>query len=187
LKALLYVSLLFTLMNTAMAQNSEIISIDDGVAPYAPEQPDVNPEPPVYIDDFSFTPISDSTANSLFAMFKGDPRARMRHPGGACSTRRAHIQNVLRKKNIRSGKLYIKCPSNNGRLRLRDQVSGRYFTYSNFHDANVVLVGSSYKVMDVQFQSSPVSLESYLAQVRVYQRVIHAKVLDAGTCYWSVR
>jgi len=116
----------------------------------------------------------------------------MKSPGGLCSRRRIYIQNVLRGMNIASGKIFINCPGNNGRLRFRDQVSGRYFSYSNFHDANVVLVktasGSFYRVMDVQFQSKPVSLNTYLAQIEAFQRIQPARrnAEKAGICYWSI-
>lgn len=144
-------------------------------------------------DLLRFTPISEARAHELFEKFKKDRRARMRYPGGQCATRRVHIQRVLRGMNIQSGNLLISCPGNNGRLRLRDQVSGRFYTFSNFHDANVVLVktdsGTSYRVMDLQFQSRPVSLANYLSQIEAYQRIQPAKEndLDRGTCYWRVR
>src|SRR5690554_4475292 len=70
---------------------------------------------------FRFTLLTESKVTSLFAELIRDPRARMSAPGGKCSYRRSYVQNLLRKRNIITGKLLIKCPSNNGRLRLRDQ------------------------------------------------------------------
>ena len=172
-------------------ESAEIYSIDEGDS-LTPENIEVEDPLPTdnelksFLNPSSFTSISEATAQSLFNGLKGNSRARMRYPGGACSSRRIYIQNYLKNKGIRSGRLYLSCPSKNGRLRLLDQVSGRYFTYSNFHDTNVVLVGSSYRVMDVQFESSPVSLQTYLGKMRVYQSIQPAKNTNTGTCYWKI-
>ncbi len=203
MKSLLIVSFLFCFTNSSFAQSTErraiIHSIDDYDYPhdYVEVSQEALPSE-LYqqilkqMDLYRFTPITESRASQLFARLKRDSRARMRSPGGLCTRRRIHIQNVLRGMNIVSGKLYINCPANRGRLRFRDQVSGRYFTYSNFHDTNVVLVktasGNSYRILDLQFQSRPVSLKNYLAQVEAFQRIRPAirNALKAGTCFWRV-
>lgn len=204
MKSLLFMFILFSFLNSAIAQFSEpsqeladIYSIDNYDFPSSYVEVSEEALPYDYFQDLlrlteysSFTAITESSARSLFEMLKSDRRARMKQPGGLCTRRRIYIQNLLRKRNIRSGKLYLSCPSKNGRLRLRDQVSGRYFTYSNFHDTNIVLVktasGNSYRVMDLQFKSSPVSLQSYLAQIEIHQRIKPAKEISAGTCYWRI-
>lgn len=139
-----------------------------------------------------FTPIPLTTAFQTFHSLKSDRRARQSYPNGWCSQRRAHIQRVLKNKNISSGRLYITCPANRGRLRLRDQVSGRYYTFINFHDTNVVVAktrfGNFYLVMDPQYQDRPVGLGRYLAEIEQYQRLEPASepTRYAGVCYWSV-
>lgn len=204
MKSLLFIVFLYSFTNSAIVQSSEsqqelaeIYSIDDDGFPFS--YPEVSEE--AFPSDFylefrrptelsDFTPIEESTARGLFEMLKKDGRARMKNPGGFCTRRRIYIQNVLKSRNIRSGKLYLSCPAKNGRLRLRDQVSGKYITYSNFHDTNIVLVktggGVSYRVMDLQFENSPVSLQSYLAQIEVHQRIKPAKGMSAGICYWKI-
>ncbi|MGE3610747.1 MAG: hypothetical protein AB7I27_14235 [Bacteriovoracaceae bacterium] len=138
------------------------------------------------------TLISQTKARSLFSELTMRSGARMKYPGGRCAQRRLYIQNYLKKLNIISGKLRISCPGNNGNLRLQDQVSGHYYTYSNFHETNVVAVktnsGTTLKILDLQFQDGPVSLRSYLAEIEAYQRIRPLKRLDpkSGTCYWSV-
>lgn len=203
MKSLLSVSLLLCFINSTFAQSTEpkaiIHSIDDYDYPHdyveVSEEAlpsDLNQQLLKQMDLLRFTPITESKARSLFERLKRDSRARMRSPGGLCTRRRIHIQNVLRGMNIVSGKLYINCPANRGRLRFRDQVSGRFYTFSNFHDTNVVLVktprGNSYRIMDLQFQSRPVSLNNYLAQLEAYQRIQPAirNALKAGTCFWRV-
>jgi len=139
-----------------------------------------------------FTPLPITRAFQLFHSLKSDGRARQRYPNGWCSQRRAHIQRVLRSKDIYSGRLYINCPANKGRLRLLDQVSGRYYTFINFHDTNVVVVktrfGNFYLVMDPQYQDRPVGLGRYLAEIEQYQRLEPSSepTRYAGICYWSV-
>lgn len=178
---------LFAQTNEGHLPISQLISIDDDYTP--PLHVDEFEEIDEVMEELNVAPISVSRANSLFSSLTKDSRARMRRPGGLCSRRRIHIKNVLRGKGVTSGRLYIYCPANNGRLRLRDRVSGRYFTYSNFHDTNIVLVntgsGNFYRVMDLQFQSGPVSLPTYLGQIRAYQRILPSSK-DAGTCYYRV-
>jgi hypothetical protein len=204
MKSLFFLSFLIYFTEPAMAFSPEskavIYSIDDHDIPYNYVEVSEEGLPSdLYqkllrqTEFFRFTPITEERVKELFSMLKRDSRARMRFPGGLCTRRRIHIQNFLRGKNIVSGKLFMNCPGNQGRLRLRDQVSGKYFTYSNFHDTNVVLVktatGNALRVLDLQFQSSPVSLNNYLAQIETFQRIQPAQrsYIKAGTCYWSVR
>ena len=185
-------------LNFAYAQKlSQIYSIDGDETPVNFQEVSEVALPMESIEEIlyspeidSFTPITPARANELFAILRNDTRARMRSPGGYCQSRRIYIQSYLKNRAINSGRIYIQCPGNNGRLRLQDQVSGRYYTFSNFHDANVVRTTSGgYLVMDLQFQPSPVSLESYLAQIEVSQPLRPAGSLDemAGTCYWSIQ
>jgi|GEM_PF-4124664 len=198
MKTLVFIFCLLIHSVSTFAQVAQIYSIDDDDTP--PPYVNVFEEAlPIslylhlnrQLQDLNYTPITITRANELFEKLKRDPKARMRNPGGYCSTRRVYIKNVLKGMRIASGRLYISCPDNNGRLRLRDQVSGRYYTFSNFHDANTVVVstgaGNSYRVMDLQFESAPVTLPNYLAQIQAYQRVLPGKRLDdAGTCYWRL-
>lgn len=203
MKSLLLLSFLFCFNNSAFAQLTErkaiIHSIDDYDFPHNYVEVSEEALPSDLLqqllkqtDLFRFTPITEVRARELFNRFKRDPRARMRFPDGLCTRRRIHIQKVLRGMNIASGKLFINCPANRGRLRLRDQVSGRFFTFSNFHDTNVVLVktpsGNSFRILDLQFQNRPVSLNNYLAQIEAYQRIQPAirNALKAGICFWRV-
>lgn len=198
MKTLVFIVCLLMHSVSTFAQVAQIYSIDDDDTP--PPYVNVFEEAlslSLYLqlnrqlEDLNYTPITIARANELFNMLKRDPKARMRNPGGLCSTRRVHIKNVLKGMNIASERLYISCPAKNGRLRLRDQVSGRYYTFSNFHDTNTVVVstgaGNSYRVMDLQFESGPVTLPNYLAQIQAYQRLLPGIVLDdAGTCYWRL-
>lgn len=138
-----------------------------------------------------YTPITDARARDLFSKLARNPKARMKVAGGKCSYRRSYIQGYLRKLGISSGRLYLQCPSKNGRMRLIDQVTGRRYTFSNFHDTNIVSVqGSGYQVMDVQFKDGPVTLSSYLAQVEASQKLKplgNRSSGDKGYCYWSIR
>lgn len=144
------------------------------------------------ISAFRFTVVSANKINEFFQDLTRDSRARMSQPAGSCSQRRTYIQNKLSAKDIISGKILIKCPANNGRLRLQDQVSGRFYSYSNFHDTNIVTVnteaGVSFRVLDVQFQKRPVSLQDYLTEIENSQRIRPAK--RRGTtrslCYWTI-
>lgn len=139
----------------------------------------------------NFTIITDSRARDLFNKLVRDPKARNRIAGGKCSYRRSYIQRYLSNLSISSGRLYIKCPSNRGRLRLIDQVTGRRYTFSNFHDTNVVSVmGSGHQVMDIQFKDRPVTLGQYLAQIEASQKLkpLRSRTSrDRGYCYWSVK
>lgn len=146
------------------------------------------------INTFENTVLSDGRARDLFNQLKRNPKARMRVAGGRCSYRRRYIQDYLRRMDIDSGRLLIKCPARNGRLRMRDQVTGRRYTFINYHDTNVVSVrtnaGVSLKVMDVQFESGPLSLSRYLAKVEASQKIKplrNRSAGDRGYCYWSVR
>jgi hypothetical protein len=203
MKSILFVFFSFYILNSAFAQSTEpraiIHSIDDYDIPYNNVEvseealpSDLYQQLLQQADLLRFTPITEARSRDLFVRFKSDPRARMNFPGGLCTRRRIHIQSVLRGMNIVSGKLFINCPANQGRLRLKDQVSGRFFTFSNFHDTNVVLVktasGNSFQIMDLQFKSTPVSLNNYLAQIEAFQRIQPAKRDDAnaGICFWRV-
>jgi hypothetical protein len=143
---------------------------------------------------FENTVISDSRARYLFNQLTRDPKARMEVAGGKCSYRRSYIQKYLRNLEIDSSRLLIQCPGNNGRLRLQDQVTGRRYTFSNFHDTNVVSVetsvGVGLKVMDVQFKEGPLSLSRYLAEIEASQKIkpLGSRLSsDRGYCYWSVK
>lgn len=143
------------------------------------------------MNSFRFTLLPEANVRSIFETLKKDSRARQRSPGGQCSFRRAYIQSYLKKRNIVSGKLVMKCPANNGRMRLRDRVSGRYYSYSNFHDANIVAINNnSFMVMDVQFEDAPVSLHAYLTEIEASQRFRPLKRKGSGStrglCYWSI-
>jgi hypothetical protein len=144
------------------------------------------------MDLFRFTQLPEKKVSDLFKVLTRNSQARMRSPGGKCSQRRAFIQSYLKKMSIVSGKILVKCPDNNGRLRLRDQVSGRFFTYSNFHDANIVAIktssGPSFRVLDLQFQNTPVSLQDYLTEIESSQRIRPTKwnASRQSICYWSI-
>lgn len=137
-----------------------------------------------------FTILSEERVRDLFSTLERNPRARMRVAGGKCSYRRSYIQGHLRKLGISSGKLYIQCPSKKGHMRLIDQVTGRRYTFSNFHDTNIVAIHNGYNVMDVQFKDRPVSLSQYLAEVEASQKLkpLHNRATgDRGYCYWSIK
>lgn len=144
------------------------------------------------VQTFQFTLMTDESVNSFFENMKKDSRARNRIAGGKCSTRRTYIQNVLKKANINSGKLFIHCPANNGHMRLQDQVTGHNYHFANFHDVNIVAVntpsGIHYRVLDVQFMDKAVSLHDYLSVVEASQRIrpIKQRGTSKGLCYWSV-
>ncbi len=139
----------------------------------------------------NFTVISENRARDLFENLEENPRARNRVAGGKCAIRRSYIERYLANIGISSGSLYIQCPSNHGRLRLIDQVTGRRYTFSNFHDVNIISVqGIGYEVMDVQFKDRPVTLSSYLAQIEASQKLKplrNRSTGDRGYCYWSIR
>lgn len=173
---------------------SVIKSIDDLDLPPAYNEASERSLPPKIFDLDRFTPLSDERVRDLFNELERHPRARMKVAGGKCSYRRSYIQSYLRKRSISSGRLLLECPSKNGRLRLKDQVTGRRYTFSNFHDTNIVSVrtnsGTGYHVMDVQFQDRPVSLSSYLGQIEASQKIKplrNRSTGDKGYCYWSIR
>lgn len=145
------------------------------------------------IDSFKFTALPDEKINELFETLKKDRQARMRYAGGDCSKRRAYIQNYLKKMRIVSGKIFIHCPANNGRMRLKDRATGHNYSFANFHDANIVTnqssSGNDFFVMDLQFQDNPVSLHDYLTEIEASQKIRPAKRRDGtarGYCYWSI-
>jgi hypothetical protein len=144
------------------------------------------------LNAFRFTLLTPSKVDELFENLTRNSQARMRQPGGLCSRRRAYIQNLFKQMDIVSGKILIKCPSNNGRLRLQDQVSRRYYTFSNFHDTNIVAVktntGVAFRVLDLQFQDNPISLHDYLSQIETLQRIrpIKRRGTTRSLCYWSI-
>lgn len=194
---ILCIILFLLLNNLSVAQEVQLYSFDEYDTEwneYGYSEDELLQEIDLEMDSSSlmrFTPISISRANSLFNTLKRNSRARQRYPNGYCSHRRVYIQNYLRRLGIYSGRLYINCPERRGRLRLRDQVSGRYYTFINFHDTNVVLVktssGNFYRIMDIQYQSGPRQLGPYLAQIERYQRLRRAKSYDsAGICYWRI-
>jgi len=141
---------------------------------------------------FKFTLLYDSKVRDIFEDLTTDPKARNKVPGGRCSYRRAYIQNYLKKMNIVSGKFLIKCPAHNGRLRLKDQVTRRYYSYANFHDANIVAVqtnyGQAFRILDLQFQDSPVSLQEYLTEIEASQKIrpLKRKGATSSLCYWTI-
>jgi hypothetical protein len=142
------------------------------------------------LDTGNFTILPESRVRTLFSELTKNPRARNRIAGGKCAIRRSYIQGYLRKLSIKSGKLLINCPANNGRMRLIDQVTGRRYTFSNFHDVNIVAVPSGYNAMDVQFASKSMSLSGYLAVVEASQKLKPLKNRAAGEkgyCYWSIK
>lgn len=142
------------------------------------------------LDSGNFTVLPEGRVRALFSELAKNPRARNRVAGGKCAIRRSYIQGYLRKLKITSGRLLIKCPANNGRMRLIDQVTGRRYTFSNFHDVNIVAIPNGYNVMDVQFESKPMSLSGYLAQIEASQKLKPLKnraSADKGYCYWSIK
>lgn len=146
------------------------------------------------IEVFRFALLEQKEVNEIFEELEKNPRARMKKPKGYCAQRRAYIQDLLKQKNIVTGQLLIKCPSRDGRLRLTDQVSGYKYTYSNYHDANIVAIktikGNKFLVLDLQFEARPVSLEEYLTEVELSQKIRPLKTRGTessrGTCYWSI-
>ena len=139
----------------------------------------------------NYTVISEERARDLFNTLTKDPKARNRVAGGKCAIRRSYIQKYLKKIGIISGRLYIDCPSRNGRMRLIDQVTNHRYTFANFHDANLLAVeGHGHQVFDVQFTDAPMRLSSYLALVEASQKLkpLSGRVQgERGYCYWSTR
>lgn len=144
---------------------------------------------------FQFTLLEEMEVKVLHEKLEKDPSARMKHPGGACAQRRSYIQNLLKEMKVVSGQLFIKCPTNDGRLRLKDQVSGNYYSYTNYHDSNIVAIktslGIKFRVLDLQFEDLPVSLHNYLSEVESSQKIHPLKTRNGeaskGICYWSIR
>lgn len=169
---------------------STIRSIDDQALPaYDAEASEIALPSKLFRLD-QFTILAEARVRDLFSQLERNPRARMRVAGGKCSYRRSYIQSYLRKLGISSGKLYLQCPSKAGRMRLRDQVTGRRYTFSNFHDTNIVSVGSGYQVMDVQFEDGPLWLSEYLAKIEASQKLKplrNRSTGDRGYCYWSIK
>jgi hypothetical protein len=147
------------------------------------------------ISIFQFSLLEEADVEKLFEKLELDPRARMKKPGGACADRREYVQKLLKKMKVISGQLYINCPANDGKLRLKDQVSGENYTFTNYHDANIVAInttaGIEFRVLDLQFEDLPVSLEDYLGEVETAQKKIvplKTKGTESGkgACYWSI-
>lgn len=205
MKTLLFVSLLLCSLFPAFAKSNEqheqalIHSIDDYELPKNYIEVSEEGLPPDHYFQllqqmmmFKFTLLNGTQVNESFTELKRNSRARMKYPGGQCSYRRAYIQNHFKKLNVVTGNILIHCPVNNGRLKLQDQVSGRYYTFSNFHDANIVAVstdaGNQFQVLDLQFKDTPVTLEAYLAEIESSQRIRPSKTSTGsrGICYWSI-
>jgi hypothetical protein len=144
------------------------------------------------IDAYKFTVLAEENVNTLFDFLKKDRQARNKMAGGNCSIRRAYIQKHLRKISIESGRLYINCPAINGRMRLKDRATNHYYSFANFHDTNIVSVstrsGRAFRVMDVQFEDAPVSLQDYLAEIEASQKIrpLKRRGTSKGLCYWTV-
>lgn len=194
---MLFILIFASFLKTGLAQSnkhyelSTVQSIDDLSLP--PAYNDASeiclPTESSFLDEFSV--ITDARARDLFNELARNSKARNRVAGGKCSFRRSYIQSYLRKLGISSGRLYIQCPSKRGRMRLIDQVTGHRYTFSNFHDTNVVSVqGIGYEVMDVQFMAGPVTLGQYLAQIEASQKLKplgNRSSGDHGYCYWSIK
>lgn len=143
---------------------------------------------------FKFTLLDELMVQELFEKLEKDPRARMKYPKGYCAQRRSYIQNLLKEMSIISGQIFINCPMKDGKLRLKDQVSGYYYSYTNYHDANIVALktrsGMEFRVLDLQFENGPVSLSEYLTEVESSQKIRPMKTKGSessrGTCFWSI-
>lgn len=144
---------------------------------------------------FQFTLLEEADVKELFEKLEKDPYARMKDPAGKCAQRRAYIQKLLKQTKIVSGQLYITCPNKDGVLRLKDQVSGSYYSYINYHDSNIVAVktdsGVEFRVLDLQFKDLPVSLSEYVGEVEASQKIILPSKTKGnedskGKCYWSI-
>lgn len=199
MKSLLVLIIIIFSINTSLADQSIVIGIDD--YDYGKNYVEVSEEglPANHytvlqqlVHTFQFSLMDESYVNNLFEKLKKDPKARNRIAGGKCSTRRTYIQNLLKKANLNSGKLFIHCPANNGHMRLQDQVTGHNYHFANFHDTNIVAVntasGIHYRVLDVQFMDKAVSLHEYLSVVEASQRIRPEKhrANSKGLCYWYV-
>lgn len=200
LLTLLFVGLFAT---TTFAQNSDkqaqIRSIDDGEIYFPIQAVSEEGLPQDHYDQllklmtvFQFTVMPEAQVEAQFELFELNPLLRMKNPAGKCGYRRAYLQNAYLKENIITGQLLVRCPSNNGRLRLRDQVSGRHYSYSNFHDTSIVAVqtsqGIEFRVLDVQFEDGPVSLHDYLSEIEASQKIrpLKRKGTSSKLCYWTI-
>lgn len=203
MKSILLLFLFLLLTNTSFAQKDELAiikSIDDieSFNNYVEVSEEALPgdhysELIKNIKNFKFSILKENFVRDLFNVLEKNPKSRMKSPGGKCSQRRAFIQNYLKRMDIVSGKLLVSCPAKNGKLRLKDQVTRRYYTYSNFHDVNIVAVntnsGKSFRVLDIQFKDSPVSLHDYLSEIEASQKIRPAKRKEErkkSTCYWRI-
>jgi len=173
---------------------SLIKSIDDLPLPYSTSDASEEGLPQEalrkLLDSGDFTVLSEAQVQEIFSTLENDSQARNQNAGGNCAVRRSYIQRYLRKKRIKSGSLYIECPSNHGRLRLIDQVTGRRFSFTNFHDVNIVAVPNGHQVLDVQFNSEPQTLSGYLAQIEASQKIKPLADRSSGDrdyCYWSIK
>ncbi len=173
---------------------SNITSIDD--QQLAPSDIEATDEALPYeeilklLEEENFTILREEEVRTLFGILEKKPNARNKVAGGKCAIRRSYIQRYLREINIKSGSLLIKCPANIGHMKLIDQVTQHRYTFSNFHDVNIVRVPNGYNVMDVQFTSGPMTLSGYLAHVEASQKLKPLKnraAGDKGYCYWSIK
>lgn len=143
-------------------------------------------------DEMGFTPMTDRDLNIVFEILKTDRKARNKMAGGNCAIRRKYIQDYLEKMTIKSGRLYVSCPSFNGKMKLRDRATNHVYSFANFHDVNIIAVntptGRAFRVMDVQFEDAPMTFENYLAEIEASQRIMPLKRKGdtKGLCYWTV-
>ncbi|MES2526695.1 MAG: hypothetical protein V4598_06390 [Bdellovibrionota bacterium] len=187
----LWIGLFLVTSAFANQQNlSTVKSIDDLALPPIQTEPSEEALPLKSLLDEDFTVVSEARVNELFATLEADSRARNKIAGGKCAIRRAYIQNYLKKQNIISGKFLVQCPSYRGHMKLIDQVTGRRYTFANFHDVNIVATPKDYKILDVQFASEPLSFKVYLALIEASQKIKPQNARtnrDKGYCYWSIK
>lgn len=200
MKSLLFFISFLCLLNSAFSYDQAIIrSINDDELPsnYVEVSEEGLPRDHYIqlinmLNVFRFTVVPETKIRDVFEGLKKNPQARMRYPKGSCSSRRAYIQNHLKKMNIVSGKIFIHCPATNGRLRLKDQVSNHVYSFANFHDTNIVAVqtnsGNEFRILDVQFEDTPVSLHDYLSEIEVSQKIrpLKRKGTSKSLCYWTI-
>lgn len=143
-------------------------------------------------DEMGFTSMTERDLGIVFQILTTDKMARNKMAGGNCSGRRKYIQDYLKKMTIESGKLFVHCPSFNGRMKLRDRATNHVYSFANFHDVNIIAVdtpaGKQFRVMDVQFEDAPLSLADYLAEIEASQRImpLKRKGTTKDLCYWTV-
>ncbi len=169
---------------------SHVKSIDDLALPRAQSEASEEALPLKMLMGEDFTVIPEAKVNELFSTLETDSKARNKIAGGKCGIRRAYIQNYLKKMNIISGKFLVNCPSNRGHMKMIDQVTGRRYTFSNFHDVNIVATPKDYKILDVQFSSEPLTFTAYIAMIEASQKVkpLNARTnVDKGYCYWTIK